>query len=159
MFGIDLKFDVRYFCISLILALFATFISYLPVLSMLLRLWKPTGDLWYYLALQPLAILVSVFLTFGVMYAVSRDVEPPSMYWSAVYSTFFGCWLGNIVILVSTYILSILEGSTTNWYPALYICLQLVLSAFSLVFFVSFSAIMLAYYRKTLKPPPSVPSP
>ncbi|MBS7632286.1 hypothetical protein KEJ15_01510 [Candidatus Bathyarchaeota archaeon] len=160
MSGINLTFDVRYFCISLILALFAGSISNLLEWLIFLHLWTPMLFSWYYVAWVPIPFFVSVFLAFGVMYAISKDVEPPSMYWSAVLSTFLGCWLGNIIITIVTYVLLFLDGGTTEpWYAALYITLQLITSAFSLVFFVSFSAIMLAYYRKTLKQPPSVPGP
>jgi hypothetical protein len=98
------------------------------------------------------SFVFDVFIPFIVMYKISEGDSLESVYPSIIVSTFFGCWLGNVTTEIVDWIIGWIRSTGSFSYVYLpMITWRIFQLAFSLVFFVSMSAILLAYYRRTVR--------
>ena len=102
--------------------------------------------------LAPIGLVVGIIVPFVVMHFSSMRVPSLTLFRPILVSTFAGCWSGQVAsFFLDIVVRSLLGGSPiAGWVFSFWVVWQLGVAAFSGVFFVSLSAVLLAYYRKTL---------
>jgi len=155
-----MEFNLKFFAIALILAIVAGAPNHIRSLYLVfLSPWELAS--WYNLALSPVGLVLAVFIPFGVMYNLSKSINREARLRPIVLATFFGCWTGGVLSFAIDEIIQLSRGGT---YGSFLLAVSMVAStivwlAFSLIFFVSLSAILLVFYqRRVSTPPPSPPT-
>jgi hypothetical protein len=106
------------------------------------------------------AVAIGVFFPFAVMLILSRGVSSKLVLLGITVSTFLGCWVGSSVSFsLASFLVPVLVGAefTSILSTVLDIFYMLVTEAFSLVFFVSWSAILFSFYRNNFEKPARAP--
>ena len=101
----------------------------------------------------PLGLILCVVLPFILMYFMSRDVHPLSMYKSIILSTFVGCWGGQVTAFFLNVYLTYFSGFSyvDPWLVPFWFAWQILVIALSPIFFVCLGGILFAYYQRTIK--------
>lgn len=148
-----MNLNPKFFLITIIFSVAAGFASHISYWLMLLYDYPPSSVGWLNLVVVgPTGLIVGVVLPFIALYLMSRDVQPLSMYKSIIFSTFVGCWGGQVTaFFVNAYIMYI-NGVTysDSWLVPFWYVWEFFVLALSSVFFVCLGGILFAYYEKTI---------
>jgi hypothetical protein len=100
----------------------------------------------------PTGLIIGIVLPFMVLYFMSRDAQPLSMYKSIIFSTFLGCWGGQITaFFVDAYVVYFSGGAyVDSWLVPFWFVWQTLILALSPIFFVCLGGILFAYYQRTI---------
>jgi len=147
-----LLFNSKFFLVAIIIALITAVVH--NIVTVWIHFAFPTLPVsffgWFSLAFAPVSFGLSVALPFSVMYYLSQKVTDFSHYRPIILSTFLGCWVGQVAGLILNIAVTNYLGSSygLDILSALYMLWSLFTAAFSSVFFISFSAILFAYYNR-----------
>jgi len=142
-----LEFNLRFFFVATILTVALTLVNTTIWLQILGSSIFQSST---YFMLQPLQLVVNVFLPFAVMYLLTLNTTQQTRLRPILLATFFGCWLGGLINTAIQFFVTLRFSSWTS--ASLILTIYelfwwIAVTAFSETLFVSIAAIMLAHYR------------
>jgi len=148
-------FSIKFFLIAVALSIITGFTSCISYWLVILYHYSARNVWLLNWGLSAVGLIIGVVLPFFAMYSLSHDVKETSAFKPIILSISLGCWIGHLVPYFSNvYVQLLLSGGSYiddwAWLAPFWHAWQILLIAFSLIFFVSLSGILLVYYRKTL---------
>lgn len=145
--SIFLEFNLRFFFVAMILTVALTIIN--PTIWLLS--FGPSYYQFSIFILQPLQLVLSVFLPFTIMYIMTLKTQQQARLRPILLATFFGCWLGGLINAAIQIFATLQFSSSWSYINPVVMVYELfwliVQGAFLEILFVCMAAIMLAYYR------------
>jgi hypothetical protein len=154
-----MDFNLKFFVIAFILVVVAGVPNHISRLLYLILLSPMELISWYNLALSPIELCLVVFLPFIVVYNLGKSTNREARLRPIVLAIFFGCWIGGVLSFAIDEIIQFSRGGTYGPFllAVWLITSEIVWLAFSLIFFVSLAAVLLAFYQRRVSTPPPLP--
>ncbi len=151
-----MKLNWTVFAVALMFSFVVGALSHSLLYLYSLNLSPQTVD-WLLSLIEAGRFIISPFLLFASFYLIGRNIDLASDFLSVLVPLFIGSWAGQLIggLLIFLYISQALFGSAS--YTLLQYLWAVFYSAFSLEFFVGFTALAVAYIvKKRLATPPSL---
>jgi len=148
-----LNFNPKFFLTTIVFSLGAGFASHISRWLIILYHYPPSSiGLLNLFVVGPTRLIIGIVLPFISMYLMSRDIQPLSIYKSIIFSTFLGCWGGQVTVFLVDFYIQYFSGGTysDSWLAPFWFTWEILFLALSPIFFVCLGGILFAYFQRTI---------
>lgn len=148
-----MNLNPKFFITTIIFAIGAGFVSHISRWLIILYHYPPSSLILLNLVVvRPTQLIVGIILPFITMYLMSRSIQPLSIYKSIIFSTFLGCWGGQVTAFFVDFYIQYSSGGTysDSWLLPFWFTWEILILALSPIFFVCLGGILFAYFQSTI---------